>query len=163
MASEDLYSQAGAEDSGAQYRTLTRSHETHCQSALEKKGQCSRMATGLILGTTCKIFPGGFQKQVPWSSHKEMLAVTYCDALLTTCLENMSYIFLTHSYPSPHFHILQFPLTSPSDNPSLLRGPIIGLCIEITFPLYSALPSLNPLSQLCMNVGAVGLMSYILI
>ena len=82
MASGDLYSQAGAEDSGAQNGTLTRSHETHCQSASEEKDQCSRMATGLVLGTTCKIFPGGFLKQMPWSSHKEMLAMTYCDALL---------------------------------------------------------------------------------
>lgn len=62
------------------------------------------------------------------------------DALLTTCLEDMSYIFLTHTYCPAHFHILQFPFAS-SDECSPLRGANTGPVVDITFPLYPAFPA----------------------
>lgn len=57
------------------------------------------------------------------------------DALLTTCLKNMSYIFLTHMYPFTHFHIVVPP--SHSDDPSLLRRANVGPCMNIHFHCIS--------------------------
>lgn len=91
--------------------TLAGSHGTHCQSASEGKDQYPRMASGPVLGATCNI---------PWHlSEAEGLEFLqrnadsdhYCDTLLTACLENMNYIFLTPDLPFcsfPHFRVPPF-------------------------------------------------------
>lgn len=64
----------------------------------------------------------------------------YCDTLLTTCLENMGYIFLTLDLPCcsfPHFRVPPSSL----DNPSPVRGANTGPCTGIMFPLYPTAPT----------------------
>lgn len=47
--------------------------------------------------------------------------------------------FWPQTYPSAHFHILEFPLSSLDSPP--FRGANIGPCMGITFPLYPITPA----------------------